>query len=85
MRQLPTRQSPHERTHRTTARSPPVRSDTIDATVVVLLGFPVLAVYALILCAVPTLAAIVAAFTGIVTLPIVGPYVVIRFVTRWLG
>jgi hypothetical protein len=102
MRQLLTRQSPHERTHRTTARPPPVRSDTvndhgsgdpwysahcarIDATVVVLLGLPVLAVYALILCAAPTLAAIVAAFTGIVTLPIIGPYVVIRFVTRWLG
>ncbi|MFH5801456.1 hypothetical protein [Haladaptatus sp. CMAA 1911] len=53
-------------------------------TVVVLLGLPVLAVYALILSAAPVLAAIVAAFTGVVTFPVVGPYVVIRVVTLLL-
>jgi hypothetical protein len=84
MKPLLTRRSPHERTQQTTAQSPPVRRDPIDVTVVVLLGLPVLAVYALVLSATPVLGALVAAFTGVVTLPVVGPYVVIRVVTLWL-
>ncbi|WP_231186473.1 hypothetical protein [Haladaptatus sp. DYF46] len=84
MKQLLTRRSPHERTQQTTTRPPPVRSDTINVAVVAVLGLPVIAVYALILSAAPTLAAIVAAFTAVVTLPIVGPYVVVRVVTRWV-